>query len=49
MKALFFSEPGIGSRKKTAVKLARDVISEAGGLHGLYGGVSVHDSIYKRV
>src|SRR5829696_9779472 len=48
MKALFFSEPGIGSRKKTAVELARHVISEAGGLHGLYG-VSVHDSIYKRV
>ena len=37
MKTLFFSEPGIGSRKKTAVKLARDVISEAGGLHVLYG------------
>jgi hypothetical protein len=49
MKALFFSEPGIGSRKKkTAVELARDVISEAGGMHGLYG-VSVHDSIYTRV
>ena len=48
MKTLFFSEPGIGSRKKTAVELARDVISEAGGLHGLYE-ISVHDWIYKRV
>jgi DNA repair protein RadC len=27
---------GIGSREKTAVELAGDVISEAGGLHGLY-------------
>jgi DNA repair protein RadC len=27
---------GIGNREKTAVELAQDVISEAGGLHGLY-------------
>jgi len=27
---------GIGSREKTAVELAGEVISEAGGLHGLY-------------
>ena len=27
---------GIGSREKTAVELAQTVISEAGGLHGLY-------------
>jgi DNA repair protein RadC len=27
---------GIGSREKTAVELASEVISEAGGLHGLY-------------
>ncbi|HEX2098893.1 MAG TPA: DNA repair protein RadC [Rubrobacteraceae bacterium] len=33
---------GIGSREKTAVELAQAVISEAGGLHGLYG-VSVHE------
>ncbi len=33
---------GIGSRKKTAVELAGEVISEAGGLHGLYD-VSVHE------
>ena len=39
---------GIGSREKTAVELAGEVISAAGGLHGLYD-VSVHDSIYKRV
>ncbi|MDQ3841380.1 MAG: DNA repair protein RadC [Actinomycetota bacterium] len=32
---------GIGSREKTAVELAQAVISEAGGLHGLYD-VSVH-------
>jgi DNA repair protein RadC len=38
---------GIGSREKTAVELAGEVIAEAGGLHGLYG-VSVHDSNYKR-
>jgi DNA repair protein RadC len=37
-----------GSREKTAVELAGEVISAAGGLHGLYD-VSVHDSIYKRV
>jgi hypothetical protein len=37
-----------GSREKTAVELAGEVISAAGGLHGLYN-VSVHDSIYKRV
>ena len=39
---------GIGSREKTAVELAGEVISEAGGLLGLYD-VSVHDSTYKRV
>lgn len=33
---------GIGSREKTAVELAGQVISEAGGLHGLYD-VSVHE------
>jgi DNA repair protein RadC len=33
---------GIGSREKTAVELAQQVISESGGLHGLYR-VSVHD------
>jgi DNA repair protein RadC len=33
---------GIGSREKTAVELASEVISEAGGLHGLYD-VSVHE------
>jgi DNA repair protein RadC len=33
---------GIGSREKTAVELAQAVISEAGGLHGLYG-VSAHE------
>jgi DNA repair protein RadC len=33
---------GIGSREKTAVELAGEVISEAGGLHGLYN-VSVHE------
>jgi len=33
---------GIGSREKTAVELAQAVISEAGGLHGLYD-VSVHE------
>ena len=33
---------GIGSRKKTAVELAGEVISEAGGLHSLYD-VSVHE------
>ncbi len=33
---------GIGSREKTAVELAQSVISEAGGLHGLYD-VSVHE------
>ena len=27
---------GIGNQEKTAVELAGDVISEAGGLHGLY-------------
>jgi DNA repair protein RadC len=32
----------IGSREKTAVELAGEVISEAGGLHGLYD-VSVHE------
>ena len=37
-----------GSREKTAVELAGEVISAAGGLHGFYD-VSVHDSIYKRV
>ena len=39
---------GIGSREKTAVELAGEIISAAGGLHGLYD-VSVHDSTYKRV
>ncbi len=33
---------GIGNREKTAVELAGEVISEAGGLHGLYD-VSVHE------
>lgn len=33
---------GTGSREKTAVELAGEVISEAGGLHGLYD-VSVHE------
>lgn len=33
---------GIGSREKTAVELAQVVISEAGGLHGLYD-VSAHE------
>jgi DNA repair protein RadC len=33
---------GIGSREKTAVELAGEVISEADGLHGLYA-VSVHE------
>ncbi len=33
---------GIGTREKTAVELAGEVISEAGGLHGLYD-VSVHE------
>ncbi len=33
---------GIGSRERTAVELAQAVISEAGGLHGLYD-VSVHE------
>ncbi|MDP8951607.1 MAG: DNA repair protein RadC [Actinomycetota bacterium] len=33
---------GIGSREKTAVELAGEVISEAGGLHGLHD-VSVHE------
>ncbi len=33
---------GIGSREKTAVELAGEVISEASGLHGLYD-VSVHE------
>jgi DNA repair protein RadC len=33
---------GSGSREKTAVELAGEVIAEAGGLHGLYG-VSVHE------
>ena len=33
---------GIGSREKTAVELAGEVISEADGLHGLYD-VSVHE------
>ena len=33
---------GIGSREKTAVELAGEVVSEAGGLHGLYD-VSVHE------
>jgi DNA repair protein RadC len=35
---------GIGSRKRTAVELAGEVISEAGGLHGLLK-VSVHELI----
>ena len=35
---------GIGSREKTAVELAGEVISEAGGLHGLYD-VSVHELV----
>ena len=33
---------GIGSREKTAVELAGEVISEAGGLHGLYN-VNAHE------
>ena len=33
---------GIGSREKTAVELAGEVISEAGGLHGLYH-VNAHE------
>ena len=33
---------GIGSREKTAVELAGEIIGEAGGLHGLYD-VSVHE------
>jgi DNA repair protein RadC len=33
---------GIGSREKTAVELAGEVVSEAGGLHGLYD-VSVRE------
>lgn len=33
---------GIGNRKKTAVELAGEVISEAGSLHGLYN-VSAHE------
>jgi DNA repair protein RadC len=33
---------GIGSREKTAVELAGEVLSEAGGLHSLYD-VSVHE------
>ncbi|HEV8043622.1 MAG TPA: DNA repair protein RadC [Rubrobacter sp.] len=33
---------GIGTREKTAVELAGEVISSAGGLHGLYD-VSVHE------
>ncbi len=33
---------GIGNREKTAVELANEVISRAGGLHGLYD-VSVHE------
>ena len=33
---------GIGNREKTAVELANEVISQAGGLHGLYD-VSVHE------
>ena len=37
-----------GSREKTAVELAGEIISAAGGLHSLYD-VSVHDWIYKRV
>ena len=39
---------GSGSREKTTVELAQAVISEAGGLFGLYD-VSVHDSTYKRI
>ena len=35
---------GIGNREKTAVELAGHVISEAGGLHGLYD-VSVHELV----
>ncbi|HZC19248.1 MAG TPA: DNA repair protein RadC [Rubrobacteraceae bacterium] len=35
---------GIGSREKTAVELAQAVISEAGGLRGLYD-VSVHELV----
>ncbi len=35
---------GIGNRDKTAVELAGEVISEAGGLHGLYD-VSVHELV----
>lgn len=35
---------GIGNREKTAVELAGEVISEAGGLHGLYD-VSVHELV----
>jgi DNA repair protein RadC len=35
---------GIGSREKTAVELAGEVLSEAGGLHGLYD-VSVHELV----
>ena len=35
---------GIGSREKTAIELAGEVISEAGGLHGLYD-VSVHELV----
>jgi DNA repair protein RadC len=33
---------GIGNREKTAVELAGEVISEGGGLHGLYD-VSIHE------
>jgi DNA repair protein RadC len=35
---------GIGNREKTAVELAGEVISGAGGLHGLYD-VSVHELV----
>jgi len=35
---------GIGNREKTAVELAGEVISAAGGLHGLYD-VSVHELV----
>ena len=35
---------GIGNRERTAVELAGEVISEAGGLHGLYD-VSVHELV----
>ena len=35
---------GIGSREKNAVELAGEVVSEAGGLHGLYD-VSVHELV----